>query len=66
MDDLVQVVVRGAYNPYWDKPELAEPIFHLFLAEPDRTSSMPSVHDKIGIPLRTLYSWRGQVRINAE
>jgi hypothetical protein len=66
MFDLVQVVVCGAFNRYLDKPELADPIFHLFLTQPDRPYSMPSVHDKNGVPLTTLYSWREQVRANAE
>jgi hypothetical protein len=66
MDELVQVVVRGPYNRYWDRPELTEPIFHLFLTQPDRTYSMQSVHVKTGVSLTTLYSWREQVRAHAE
>jgi hypothetical protein len=27
---------------------------------------MPSVHDKTGVPLTMLYSWREQVRANAK
>jgi hypothetical protein len=55
MDDSTQVVVGGTYNRYWDKAELTEPIFHLFLTSPDRTDSMPSVHEKTGVPLTALY-----------
>jgi hypothetical protein len=66
MEDLVSAVFRGAYDRYWDKPELTEPIFQLFLNHPDGTYSMPSVHAKTGVPLTTLYSWREQVRVLAE
>jgi hypothetical protein len=37
-----------------------------FAEESHYTYSMPSVYDKTGVPLMTLYSWREQVRANAE
>jgi hypothetical protein len=66
MENLVPVVFRGAYNRYWDKPGLIEPIFQLFLNHPDGTYSISSVCTKTGVPLTTLYSWREQVRVHAE
>jgi hypothetical protein len=62
MENLVQVVAQGPDNRYWDKPEFTEPIFQLFLTQPDRTYSMKSVHDKTGISVTTLDSWREHVR----
>jgi hypothetical protein len=66
IENLAPVVFRGAYNHYWDKPDLTEPIFQLFLDHPSGTYSMPSVHANTGVPLTTLYSWREQVRVHAE
>jgi hypothetical protein len=66
IDDCVRVVVRGPYNRYWDHPEPTEPIFHLFLTQPDRTYSMQSVHENTGVPLTTLSSWRERGRAHAE
>jgi hypothetical protein len=66
MDELVRVVVRGPYNRYWDQSELTEPIFHLFLTQPDRSYSMQSKQVNTGVPLITLDSWRGQVRAHAK
>jgi hypothetical protein len=62
MEHLVQVVARRSYNRYWDRPDIIEPIFQVFLTQPDRTYSMQSMHEKTGVPLTTLYSWREQVR----
>jgi hypothetical protein len=66
MEELVPIVFRAAYNCHWNKPELTESIFQLFLNHPDRTYSMPSVHARTGVRLTTLYSWREQVHAHAE
>jgi hypothetical protein len=66
IDDCSRVVVRGSSNRYWDQPELTEPIFHLFLTQPDHLYRMQSVHENTGVPLTTLYSWRERGRAHAE
>jgi hypothetical protein len=66
MEDSVQFVILSSYNGYSDKPEFTEPIFHVFLRHTDRTYYMPSMHNKTRVSLMTLYSWREQVRAQAE
>jgi hypothetical protein len=66
MDALIRSVRRQAYNCHYENPELIEPIFQLFLAEPDRAYAIQLVSRKTGVPLTTLYSWRERVRADRE
>jgi hypothetical protein len=51
MEELVRLVGWESYNRYWDKPELTNAIFRVFLTQLDRTYSMQSVHEKTVVPL---------------
>jgi hypothetical protein len=43
-----------------------EPIFVLFLSEPDTAYAMRTISEETKIPLTTLYSWREKVRADPE
>jgi hypothetical protein len=62
MDAIQMPFKRGRYNSYYKKPELLEPIFTLFLTEPDDSYVMREVSARSHIPLKTLYSWCEKVR----
>jgi hypothetical protein len=64
MEGLLQVVRRHAYNSYYAKPELLEPIFHLFEVEADCAYLMRNVSEATHVPITTLYSWREHFRAN--
>jgi hypothetical protein len=56
MDALVPIFLRRAYNSYYQKPELLEPIFELFGTEADGQYLMRDVSQKTHVPITTLYS----------
>jgi hypothetical protein len=59
MDAISMLFKRGCYNSYSKKPELFEPIFPLFLSEPDNSDVMREVSARSHIQLTTLSdSWR--------
>jgi hypothetical protein len=62
MESLVRVTKREAYNIHYDRPDVLQPIFDLFLSEPDRSYAMCIVSEKNGVRTTSLYSWRERVR----
>jgi hypothetical protein len=62
MQALSVLVKRGRYNAYYQRPELLESVFHLFLTEPDANDIMRDVSSGTKFPLTTLYSWREAIR----
>jgi transposase-like protein len=62
MASLVRVIKREVYNLYYNRPHPMEPIFDLFLSEPDRSYVMRTISAKTGVRTTTLYFWRERVR----
>jgi hypothetical protein len=62
MELLVREFKPEAYNTYYDRPDLLEPIFDLLLSEPNRLYAMRIVSAKTGVRTTTLYSSDERIR----
>lgn len=56
MEGLVRLIRPEDYDTYFNRPELLEPIFGLFLTKPDQPYLVRIVSEKTGIRSTTLYS----------
>jgi hypothetical protein len=66
MDAVRPFAKRLCYNVHYKRPEVIEPIFTLFLTEPDASYAMHAVSKHVKVPISTLHSWREKVRADSD
>jgi hypothetical protein len=66
MDALPPFAKRLRYHAYYKRPEAIQPIFALFLTEPNPFCAMREVSEHTKVPISTRYSWREKVRADPD